>query len=59
MLSFSVRLEKEVYICLLRSQIFFFLKQPVIQNSRLVVELEGFDYKDVDNIGVQCTIYKN
>lgn len=39
--------------------IFFFLKQPGIQNSRLVVELEGFDYKDVDNIGVQSTIYKN
>lgn len=60
MLSFSVRLDKEVHICLLRSQwIFFFLQEPGIQNSRLVVELEGLCYKGGDDIRVQCTIYKN
>lgn len=38
---------------------FFFLKEPGIQNSRLVVDLEGLGYKGVDNVSVQCAIYKN
>lgn len=38
---------------------FFFLQEPGMQNSRLAVELEGLGYKGVDNIRVQCAIYKN
>lgn len=52
MLSFSVRLDKEVYI-------FFFLKAAWNTELQTSSRAGRIGLKGVDNRGVQCTIYKN
>lgn len=62
MLSFSVRLEKEVFMGHMFFKfllIFFFLKAAWSTELQAVVELEGLDYKDADNSSIECTIYKS